>query len=527
MPFYLPTHYLIFFVLFFGFALLIWRMSNKRNVKARGRRKSGAMQSNYQGPQRRSSDKQHLNRHEKQILTKAEKLLKSGDYISGAAHYESIGYIREAVSALEDNGLIHEAAKVLMRLGINDRAGVLYMRNNMHEEAADCFRIAGMPLERARCLRQGEKFAAAADEFVKASRYGEAAESYLNAKDYLSSSYYYFMNHEHDAATDCLKKIDVNSPVKITFTKEYLDFLADKSSEITLGKFVIGQLEKHNRLVQVIKKLLDLNQVERTKVYLAVADEKIFSKIINELSLSPEQSKVIAKLFIDLNRFLEGGMLLQRLELFAEAAAAFEKAQDIDRATYCYERAGDYSRAGMLRQKDSITLTPVTEIPKKVIKEEKTTKFIPPEPTKNKSDQPKLFSSYIFSQLSQDECKILSDLGAWLPEKGNPSKQIRVSDLGFLWLLQGKSRLSLNNKTIDLSPENNFYGVNLLSGQVTSPVDIELEEGTSIYFILRETLLRALGKHPTLAGKIMLKLIQEDGQKTKPGGSPSPLDEVS
>ena len=340
-----------------GFCAFAWTMFNSRGFNARGSR----MRSGPDDGQSRQGDRRKLARHERRIFKESQRLVKQGKFVPAAQLLEQIGLAREAIQTLESAGLIHDAAKILMRMQRHNRAGVIYARHGMWDRAAQCFKMANMPLEVAKCLREGGDLAQAGDYFERAGRMEEAADCFGQSGQVgraakilvgvgLREKAVEYWRKQVDEASD-LRSLNVDADD----LRVIVGCLAEgMHTESRLGELAI----QHGRLADVIRGLLSRGMVSQAAELVARANGESIDSLMVQFKHSDGSAEGLAQILDRIGDHRRSGMLWERLEMFVEAAQAFENAEYFERAAYCYERAKDDANARRMRDKAKLAPKP-------------------------------------------------------------------------------------------------------------------------------------------------------------------------
>ncbi len=328
----------------------VWHVTNTRGLKARGRRRNSSDHSPDKGQRR--SDKRELTRQEKKLFAESQKLLSQGKISTGARILEQLSMPREAIQALEDHGMIHEAARILLRMQRPNRAGVIYARHGMWDHASQSFRIANMPLEAAKCAREGNLFEIAIELFEKAERFEDAAECAISAKDFGKAFRLFLKVGSESKAMQILDKTLRNTDNPGSFPLEEAElqtigrYLGNGSPGVGLAK----ALASRNKLGPVILQLLNKGLIKQATDLYLIPQSDIGPSLMAEVNYQTCDAQNLADVFLQVKKYTYAGMIFEKLGVFDAAGDAFEKAKDIDRAIYCYERGRFDDKVKLLKR---------------------------------------------------------------------------------------------------------------------------------------------------------------------------------
>ncbi len=319
----------------------LWQISNVRGVKSRGRRRAPAGSDSHG---QRSSDTRKLSRLGRKLYNEAQKLLEQGKVPAAATILEQLSMQREAIQVLEDHGFIHDAAKMLMRMQRHNRAGVIYARHGLWEHAAQCFKMANMPAEVAKCAREFGDLAMAYEFFEKAQRYTDAAECCEELGDNLRGARFFLLGSQSQRAMQAFARAaakNSNSNAKpldlrTSELQQIAAYLSEGRSDINLAQI----LKSHGRLVGVIVKQLEQGMSKQAAELIKSVKADIIPQVMSEINYRDQSAHLLAEILVASGHHNYAGNVYEQLLVFDKAAVAFEKANDMQRAQYCYERHG-------------------------------------------------------------------------------------------------------------------------------------------------------------------------------------------
>jgi tetratricopeptide (TPR) repeat protein len=353
----LSTQYKIWLALLvtiFCVLAAVWQVSNFKGSRARGRRRKNPKEDTEK---KRYSDKRRFTSLEKKMLAEARKMLSKGKITSAARLLEQLGMHREAIQALEENGLIHEAAKMLMRLQRHNRAGVIYARHGMWEFAAQCFKIANMPLEVAKCSKEAGDHDMAAEYFEKAERFEEAADFHFISGSIRKAAELFLRGGVHVKAIVAYNKVGVEEKnlASLKFSPHEIDFIClSLENRDVLGSNIDGLVNillTTDRTVRLLIKIIELGFTDQGTLIFKKSPIDLGPQIMSEISFQNSSSENFATVFVGAKAFNYAGMVYEKMQSFIKAGDSFEKAEEIDRAIYCYERAGVPVKVNFLKAK--------------------------------------------------------------------------------------------------------------------------------------------------------------------------------
>ena len=317
----------------------LWQISNVRGVKSRGRRRAPAGSDSHG---QRSSDTRKLSRLGRKLYNEAQKLLEQGKVPAAATILEQLGMQREAIQVLEDHGFIHDAAKMLMRMQRHNRAGVIYARHGLWEHAAQCFKMANMPAEVAKCAREFGDLAMAYEFFEKAQRYTDAAECCEELGDNLRGARFFLLGSQSQRAMQAFARAAAKNTsakpldLRTSELQQIAAYLSEGRSDINLAQI----LKSHGRLVGVIVKQLEQGMSKQAAELLKSVKADIIPQVMSEINYHDQSAHLLAEILVASGHHNYAGNVYEQLLVFDKAAVAFEKANDMQRAQYCYERHG-------------------------------------------------------------------------------------------------------------------------------------------------------------------------------------------
>ena len=321
----------------------MWQISNVRGVKARGRRRAPAGSDSHG---QRSSDTRKLSRLGRKLYNEAQRLLEQGKVPAAATILEQLSMQREAIQVLEDHGFIHDAAKMLMRMQRHNRAGVIYARHGLWEHAAQCFKMANMPAEVAKCAREFGDLAMACEFFEKAQRYTDAAECCEELGDNLRGARFYLLASQSQRAMSAFARAAVKNnnakplDLRTSELQQIAAYLSEGRSDINLAQI----LKSHDRLVAVIVKQLEQGMSKQAAELIKGIKADIIPQVMSDINYRDQSAHLLAEILVASGHHNYAGNVYEQLLVFDKAAVAFEKANDKQRAQYCYERHGVSSR---------------------------------------------------------------------------------------------------------------------------------------------------------------------------------------
>lgn len=317
----------------------LWQMSNVRGVKSRGRRRAPAGSDSHG---QRSSDTRKLSRLGRKLYNEAQKLLEQGKVPAAATILEQLSMQREAIQVLEDHGFIHDAAKMLMRMQRHNRAGVIYARHGLWEHAAQCFKMANMPAEVAKCAREFGDLAMACEFFEKAQRYTDAGECCEELGDNLRGARFFLLASQSQRAMSAFARAAVKSSnskpldLRTSELQQIAAYLSEGRSDVNLGQI----LKTHGRLVGVIIKQLEQGMSKQAAELIKGVKADLIPQVMSEINYRDPSAHLLAEILVASGHHNYAGNIYEQLLVFDKAAVAFEKANDMQRAQYCYERHG-------------------------------------------------------------------------------------------------------------------------------------------------------------------------------------------
>ena len=282
--------------------------------------------------------------HEKRLYAQALKLLRDSNVLAAARILEQIGMNREAIQALEDRGHIHEATQILKRMHRPNRAGVVFARHGLWSEAAQCFQSANMPLEVGRCAREAGNFPLAAVNFEKAGRWEDAAICYEKIKDLHRAARLY-------SAANLLKPAMKSYEQLFKSTKNLGDLSLLEEELETIAGFVAQSLNQdYPHCIKALafkgrvsKLILDLiysqNKLLAAKVF-QLCSPTLAANLLSDFNFESSEGPAFAEILIGAGQYQYGGIVLEKLQNYEQAAEAFDQAGDQTRSAYCYERLG-------------------------------------------------------------------------------------------------------------------------------------------------------------------------------------------
>jgi tetratricopeptide (TPR) repeat protein len=317
----------------------LWQISNVRGVKSRGRRRAPAGSDSHG---QRSSDTRKLSRLGRKLYNEAQKLLEQGKVPAAATILEQLSMQREAIQVLEDHGFIHDAAKMLMRMQRHNRAGVIYARHGLWEHAAQCFKMANMPAEVAKCAREFGDLAMASEFFEKAQRYTDAAECCEELGDNLRGARLFLLASQSQRAMSAFARAAAKNSnskpldLRTSELQQIAAYLSEGRSDTNLAQI----LKTHGRLVGVIIKQLEQGMSKQAAELIKSVKSDIIPQIMSEINYRDQSAHLLAEILVASGHHNYAGNVYEQLLVFDKAAVAFEKANDMQRAQYCYERHG-------------------------------------------------------------------------------------------------------------------------------------------------------------------------------------------
>ncbi len=291
------------------------------------------------------------------MLAQAKRMLSTGKIASGARLLEQLGMHREAIQALEERGFIHEAAKVLMRLQRHNRAGVIYARHGMWEYAAQCFKVANMPLEVAKCSKEAGDHAMAAEYFEKAERFEEAADFHFINGSIRKAAELFLRGGVHVKAVVAYNKVGIEEKnlASLKFSPAEIDFicLSLENREVLSSNYdgLVNILYTTDRAVKLLIKIIESGFTDQGALMYEKSPVDLGPQIMSEINYQNNLAENFATVFVNAKAFNYAGMVYEKMKSFIKAGDSFEKADEIDRAIYCYERGGVAVKVNYLKAK--------------------------------------------------------------------------------------------------------------------------------------------------------------------------------
>lgn len=301
---------------------------------------------------KRSQDRSKLNPQQRRILHQAHELIGQKNYVVAANLLLSIGQHREAISVLEKNGHINEACQVLLRMNLPHRAGAIYERHQQWGAAADCYERAQKYADVARCASEGSDWARAAKFYEMIKDIKAASGCYIKANNTRYAALLLARNAMDDDSAKTYQRVFAHNLNEQTlpFDGEELAYI---ERYITIGLLpaeVMRQVALNHRVYDmIIGKLRAGREEEASAIYLSCRED-IGPQLIGTPTLTNDESKRLARMFIYAANFTYAGMLFERFGEFEEAGECFRRAEDYQRATYCFERAQNPHKAAEMRQ---------------------------------------------------------------------------------------------------------------------------------------------------------------------------------
>lgn len=110
-------------------------------------------------------------------------------------------------------------------------------------------------------------------------------------------------------------------------------------------------LIKENDIAEVIYRVAILGQTQRAaQLYLRCSSD-IGPQLLSNENLTVAENQLLAKLFLEVSNFECAGIVYERVDEFQISGDAFCKAEQWERAAYCYDRAGNKAAAVEMRCK--------------------------------------------------------------------------------------------------------------------------------------------------------------------------------
>jgi len=316
--------------------VVVWNFySNRQRRDPAGPRNTSAPN------QYRANDQRPLTRQEQRVKRQAQKLIAKGKIIPAAQMLEQIGFYREAIDALENGKLFDDAARVLMRLQRPGRAGVLYSRNGLWEPAAQCYLQAGDPLNAAKCFKEAGKLAEAAELFAKTAQFSDAAECLEKIGHLGDAARNWLKIGKTESAVEAWNKLGEDKAMLAVFRGSHdefdimFEYLKTKSHLTGIVKI----LSRAPQAASMILELLATNSLKTAELLFQHTPAHQTSSLISDVNIQSAAAPLLVTLYQNAGQHRYAAILLEQLENFTEAAQAFEKAGDKERADYCRSRA--------------------------------------------------------------------------------------------------------------------------------------------------------------------------------------------
>jgi tetratricopeptide (TPR) repeat protein len=332
----------------FGCAVLLFLLWSKKSENGfnRGKQPLGS----------RSHDEKRLSSAEKQTLVKASELAGAGQVHSAVQLLEQMGLYRQAINMFEQHGQIEDAAGILIKMQLPDRAGHMLARHGRWKLAADYFLVAGNPSSAAKCLRELGQLSDAAKLFLQEGRFEEAGNCYLQIKKWHDAAKCYLKASNVDRAQFAYERLFEKPPgtdtspkfeeFEVKFFKEQLE-----QGVILLG--FIHAISGVGTLVDVIMSHLQKGNRDSVTRIMSSDFSDLGPVLISRVNFQKPEAKLLAEIFSSLNQFSYSGMTYEQIGVFKLAGESFSKAEDWDRAIYCFERSGDLDLAKAIQSKAS------------------------------------------------------------------------------------------------------------------------------------------------------------------------------
>lgn len=300
----------------------------------------------------RAADKRVFTPQEQQIMKRSRSLAKQGRYRQASQLLEQMGLHREAISMLEDANLIDDAATMLMKMRLPNRAGVVYARHRHWSKAAACFKQAGLPIDAAKCLRECNQHGEAAELFLEAGKHDDAAACLAAAKNWQAAGRLYLkLGHKEKALKSYEALVSADDKSAHTFEPMELDFMQEAIEAGFSNANFLAQLSRSGRAMEMVRLFLEKGEIKKALQFYQQSPTDLGPLLMSEVNLQSKQAAHLAALFREADQHRYAGMVYEQMGDFSSAAQSFEHCNEFERASYCWNRAGDRNQAKLAAAK--------------------------------------------------------------------------------------------------------------------------------------------------------------------------------
>lgn len=324
-----------------------------RGVPRSAQRKSAWAHTPTRNNSKRAVDIRELSSQERKFLRRAKALAAEGKFRQASQLLEQIGMHREAINILEEANLIDDAAIILMKMRRPNRAGAVYARHKRWAEASECFRQAGMPVEAAKCLWECQKYAEAAKYFLEGNRQEDAAACMIAARNWHGAAKLYLKLNLKEKTIQSYESL-FSAPdqiASIVFDLNELNFIHDVVLSGATPKGFVDVLARNGRLLEVIRSFIERGEIKFASQLYQSSTTDLGPLLMSEINLQSKDAHHLTTVFIDANQFRYAGMVYEQMGDYSAAAQSFEVCNEFERASYCWDRAGDRTRAKLASSK--------------------------------------------------------------------------------------------------------------------------------------------------------------------------------
>lgn len=318
------------------------------------------------------------------LLKKAQKLVRKGDYVQAAEIYASLGDTNEALELLLEAEQYDMAAELLISNNRIEDAVEVYLRQNNTQKALNLLKKQGDFFRAAMICKQQKLYREAAALFEKCGILSEAARMYAEDHDYKRAADLYLRSNMMQSAAESFEAAAKESEEKTNpFSAQTSDFLSrslwlkaakawelvpnpEKAGKIyqdllewelagnlyeDIGNFrkALFCFEQSDNIDKTLQLLTNLNMHDKAAKLMATkAESRGDLATAAQLALKQKDFAKAAEYFERSGNFQLAGENYERSQAYLLAAEAYFKADDVPKAARMYRIAGNLDTAAKL-----------------------------------------------------------------------------------------------------------------------------------------------------------------------------------
>ncbi len=309
-----------------------------------------------------------MNKHQaKQILQRAKKLAKKGDYLNSGELFQSIGQWEASVKmflradaqfklakVFVKQDRLEEAAQKYEEIEQFEKAASLYARLNKYAQAATNYRKARRYRLTAEMYERANDFLRAGEYFQKISFFRKAAEMYLKGKDFEQAGR--MLEESVDEFASLLPE-DL-SPENCRPIREMAARSGDLYQKVNQAGRAARIWERGGLYSRAAECCCGLEDYSRaSELYLKAGLPMKAAEVLEELGEQKQSALLKAQTYLKNGQKIEAAEYFEKAEEYLNAAELRKELGDALKASELYEKGGDlpqaagiYKEAGELKK---------------------------------------------------------------------------------------------------------------------------------------------------------------------------------